>query len=568
MVKHGKVSPSASVRTQHKKDGRGVLIVDSDGDGASAVDSSPDQHVRSKSSSSAKNRRKAERRAARKLAAQPQHDSAEEDPDAALQRMLDEEAAKSAIVSTDSGPCTRVLALPAGSGSADTPAPHSSLLVTPTCSVGPLPPPMAHHQDQQGPPEQNDPTSGSSASLAPGLGGSVDLAQLHVSLLQVVNQAITHTLQPVLSQQQQRLDHIDEGQRILQSKMSSGLASLSSSISHHGSRLSAVEEAQRSLSQRLRQMENAPLANPQQAATHKSTIQGDTDQDMGDGPPGRGRARSAGPERSRGQPINSRAPSEPPRRNDGERPAKPDWQKKLVVLKGFANRHTLQEFRAMLSSTLDVPDSARVFVRAKFDNKCQVACESVDDAKALIQSFIQTPRVVGEARIYANAFESPSDAKYNFWLREAKRHIIAQAGATGIPLVSLPMDGWSSPVSSLPRSPSKAFATPSVPRRLSVGNTLRPAAAWRSAGIEKRALDAPAVAATVARNFALGRGWGLPRIVSWNARALFHSDPYWRDQKMAHLCTLSKKADILCVQEAHVAEQGPKAMAGLDEDFF
>eukprot|EP00971_Amphidinium_carterae_P093634 1852859-Amphidinium_carterae.2 len=52
---------------------------------------------------------------------------------------------------------------------------------------------MAHHQDQQGPPEQADPANGSSASPAPGLGGSVDLAQLHVSLLQVVNQAITHT---------------------------------------------------------------------------------------------------------------------------------------------------------------------------------------------------------------------------------------------------------------------------------------------------------------------------------------------------------------------------------------
>eukprot|EP00971_Amphidinium_carterae_P093633 1852859-Amphidinium_carterae.1 len=192
--------------------------------------------------------------------------------------------------------------------------------------------------------------------------------------------------------------------------MSSGLASLSSTISHHGSRLSAVEEAQRSLSQRLRQMENAPLPTPQPAATLKSTINDDTDQDMGDGHRGRGRARSIGPERPRVTPHSTRAPSEPPRRELDERQPKPDWQKKLVVLKGFANRHTLQEFRAMLSSTLDVPDSARVFVRAKFDNKCQISCESVADARALIQSFIQTPRLVGDARIYANAFESPADA--------------------------------------------------------------------------------------------------------------------------------------------------------------
>eukprot|EP00971_Amphidinium_carterae_P287192 5701038-Amphidinium_carterae.1 len=74
---------------------------------------------------------------------------------------------------------------------------------------------------------------------------------------------------------------------------------------------------------------------------------------MGIPPRNRGMARSSGPERQRGQPHKERTPSEPARGTVEERQGKPEWQRKLVVLKGFANRHTLQEFRAMLSSTLD-----------------------------------------------------------------------------------------------------------------------------------------------------------------------------------------------------------------------
>eukprot|EP00971_Amphidinium_carterae_P108633 2150863-Amphidinium_carterae.1 len=80
---------------------------------------------------------------------------------------------------------------------------------------------------------------------------------------------------------------------------------------------------------------------------------------------------------------------------------------------------------------------------------------------------------------------------------EAKRHIIAQGGAAG----GKPMGSRACFVVNgrlvfnrefLPRSSSKAFATPLVPRRLSVGSAVWTAAAWRLAGIEKRALDAPA----------------------------------------------------------------------------
>eukprot|EP00971_Amphidinium_carterae_P339027 6476625-Amphidinium_carterae.1 len=64
MVKHGKTSPSASVRTQHKKDARGVLVVESDGEDPDAGASDPQGRGKSSSSASAKKRRKAERRAA------------------------------------------------------------------------------------------------------------------------------------------------------------------------------------------------------------------------------------------------------------------------------------------------------------------------------------------------------------------------------------------------------------------------------------------------------------------------------------------------------------------------
>eukprot|EP00971_Amphidinium_carterae_P124331 2463049-Amphidinium_carterae.1 len=37
---------------------------------------------------------------------------------------------------------------------------------------------------------------------------------------------------------------------------------------------------------------------------------------------------------------------------------------------------------------------------------------------------------------------------------------------------------------------------------------------------------------------------------------------------MTHLRFLANKADILCIQDAHVSEQGPNAMAGVDETFF
>eukprot|EP00971_Amphidinium_carterae_P153736 3048255-Amphidinium_carterae.1 len=132
----------------------------------------------------------------------------------------------------------------------------------------------------------------------------------------------------------------------------------------------------------------------------------------------------------------------------------------------------------------------------------------------------------------------------------------------------LSMGGWSSLVSSPRQYPLRPLRMPLERRRLSVGSTLRPAAAWRSAAIEKRLLDTPTASATVARNFAIGRGWALPRIVSWSARALFHCDPFWRGQKLDHLRFLAGKADILCIQEAHVPEQGPCTVAGLDETFF
>eukprot|EP00971_Amphidinium_carterae_P028462 560115-Amphidinium_carterae.1 len=37
---------------------------------------------------------------------------------------------------------------------------------------------------------------------------------------------------------------------------------------------------------------------------------------------------------------------------------------------------------------------------------------------------------------------------------------------------------------------------------------------------------------------------------------------------MAHLRVLASKADILCIQEAHVPQQGPIPVAGLDGTFF
>eukprot|EP00971_Amphidinium_carterae_P140091 2776007-Amphidinium_carterae.1 len=53
MVKHGKNSPSASVRTQHKKDSRSVLVVESDGEDASPDASASDLPSRGKAPSSA-----------------------------------------------------------------------------------------------------------------------------------------------------------------------------------------------------------------------------------------------------------------------------------------------------------------------------------------------------------------------------------------------------------------------------------------------------------------------------------------------------------------------------------
>eukprot|EP00971_Amphidinium_carterae_P282014 5598241-Amphidinium_carterae.1 len=146
--------------------------------------------------------------------------------------------------------------------------------------------------------------------------------------------------------------------------MSDGLVSLLSTLLKHGSRLSALEESQHSLSQRLRNLE----ANPSLSAP---SAPDDKDEDMGSGPSNRGRARSCGPVRPCGQPHSQRTSSAPHRGTYDDRQAKPDWQKKLVVLKGYANRHTLQEFRAMLSTNLDVPASARVCVRVKIDIKCQ-----------------------------------------------------------------------------------------------------------------------------------------------------------------------------------------------------
>eukprot|EP00971_Amphidinium_carterae_P346149 6487454-Amphidinium_carterae.1 len=155
------------------------------------------------------------------------------------------------MVSSSSSSRSRMLALPASSKCADSDFQHSSLLVTPECGPVDMAPGMVPDPIPRAHPEG---TTTSSVSTS-GPAASLDLAQLHVSLLHVVNQAITNTLQPVLAQHQHQLERIDDGQKVLQPKMSDGLASLSTSLSKHGSRLSALEEAQRSLSQRLQKLE-------------------------------------------------------------------------------------------------------------------------------------------------------------------------------------------------------------------------------------------------------------------------------------------------------------------------
>eukprot|EP00971_Amphidinium_carterae_P009588 189157-Amphidinium_carterae.1 len=143
----------------------------------------------------------------------------------------------------------------------------------------------------------------------------------------------------------------------------------------------SLEETQCSLSQRLQKLE---VHQTVFAPTGDSTV--GKDQDMGVAPRNRGRARSSGPERQRCQHPGSALPVNP-----------------LGV--------PLKSIKENLNSSAT---SARVFMRAKFDNKFQVACETIDAARDPIQGFIQTPRIVGNARIYATAFDSFMDAKYNF----------------------------------------------------------------------------------------------------------------------------------------------------------
>eukprot|EP00971_Amphidinium_carterae_P153737 3048255-Amphidinium_carterae.2 len=308
MVKHGKVSPSASVRTQHKKDGRGVLVVESDAEDVSLAGSTGDTQGRGKSSSSlsasAKKRRKAERRAAVQ-----QHVSLFHSQSLKVMTLtrrlncsvcwMSKRHSQHHLTLIPLWPqavlprfdllalvfAWRLFDLDAREGD-DLPPRHASLLVTPGRGMAPQ---MAPDPVPQAQTEVDVTTDGhaTTPAVASSPAAPMDLAQLHVSLLQVVNQAITHTLQPVLSQHQQQLERIDEGQRILQSKMSDGLVSLSGTLSKHGSRLSALEESQLSLSQRLRNLE----ANPSVSAP---SAPDDKDEDMGNGPTNRGRARSSG----------------------------------------------------------------------------------------------------------------------------------------------------------------------------------------------------------------------------------------------------------------------------------
>eukprot|EP00971_Amphidinium_carterae_P256166 5086097-Amphidinium_carterae.1 len=62
-----------------------------------------------------------------------------------------------------------------------------------------------------------------------------------------------------------------------------------------------------------------------------------------------------------------------------------------------------------------------------------------------------------------------------------------------------------------------------------------------------------------------GHGWGLPCVASWNARALFHSRHRLAKDKAHFVKTLARRADITCIQEAHVVGQHDVEELGLPE---
>eukprot|EP00971_Amphidinium_carterae_P297783 5916451-Amphidinium_carterae.2 len=387
-------SKSSVARAGKNADKGKLVVVD---DELSSISSGIDANAVHKKEQA---KEKAQRRAARKRDAKQHAGTASsshsgngtslcvpdvDDPDVALDRML-------AAQTLQSHPPMPQL-----------PAPDpSSVLIT--GAIGPtnvdqfpmrIPAQMAHAAWTSGSPSASVPDQNST-----GLSGGLDLSVLRTLLRETVNESMAsvHSSISTLEQNVQR------------------------SVSSLEARVCALEQANRT------QSTDAPRTQDMAAASEQPSS-GPRPRSV-DHEPRRGGLVQRGAPRARSLPRNQGSTvafSVNTQGSTNPEPAAQEWRKRTVVLSGFDTKRTIQEYKAIASSQLNLPEGARVLTRAKFSITCNVELESPEHAKALIDSFRQQARVVDNKRIFANPSLSlhPAAARRGWMVRTARRVLLS-----------------------------------------------------------------------------------------------------------------------------------------------